>query len=102
MFRSFKTTFGIRSNHHTCNNIAGILNHFDLQDIAASISPRKAMYVNGERDTFYYQDAQEAFDFIEKRYQDDGVRSNVSFQVPVNTIHELSTDLLLQFFRHNL
>ena len=28
---SYKTTFGTHSNHHICNNIAGILNHFDMQ-----------------------------------------------------------------------
>ena len=99
---SYKTTFGTRSNHHICNNIAGILNHFDLQDIAASISPRAAMYVNGENDTFYYQDAEKAFEFIKTRYHELGAQDKVGFASPENTIHELSTELLIDFFNKNL
>jgi len=99
---SYKTTFGTRSNHHICNNIPGILNHFDMQDIAASISPRTAMYLNGENDTFYHQDARKEFDFIQVHYQEQGAEDQVSFQVPESTIHELSIDLLSQFFRQHL
>ncbi len=99
---SYKTTFGTRSNHHICNNIAGILKHFDMQDIAASISPRTAMYVNGVKDTFYYQDAEKAFDFVKTHYDKDGFGDKVAFASPENTIHELSTDLLLSFFNQNL
>lgn len=99
---SYKTTFGTHSNHHICNNIAGILNHFDMQDIAASIAPRSAMYVNGERDTFYYQDAQTAFNHIKTYYDENDANGRVSLVVPENTIHELSSDLIQKFFTENL
>ncbi len=99
---SYKTTFGTRSNHHICNNIAGILQNFDMQDIAASIVPRAAMYVNGKRDTFYYQDAKAAFDYVDKRYLEQGYEGQASFASPENTIHELSTDLLIDFFNNKL
>ena len=95
---SYKTTFGVRANHDICNNIPGILNHFDIPDIAASIAPRPARYVNGEMDTFYYQDAEEAFQIVKKAYSERGVEQNVSLEIPQDTIHELSVDVMIYFF----
>ena len=60
------------------------------------------MYVNGENDTFYYRDAQKAFDHVKVHYDESGMADQVSFAIPENTIHELSTDLLLQFFTEKL
>ncbi|MDA1120464.1 MAG: acetylxylan esterase [Bacteroidetes bacterium] len=99
---SYKTTFGVRANHDICNNIPGILNHFDIPDIAASIAPRPAIYVNGEMDTFYYQDAETAFQVVKKAYNEKGAGQNVSLEIPKNTIHELSVDLMINFFIKNL
>ena len=99
---SFTTTFGIRANHDICNNIPGVLNYFDIPELAAVIAPRKALYVNGDRDTFYYQDAEKAFEHIKKVYTEAGKPKNVSLKIPKGTIHELSVDIMEEFFKESL
>jgi len=99
---SYKTTFGTRGNHHDCNNISNIVNEFDMSDIAAFIFPRSAIYVNGEEDTFYAEDAMEAFKHIENRYSLGNAANKVMFKAPKNTKHEMSVSLALNYFNNEL
>lgn len=99
---SYKTTFGSRGNHHECNNISDIIDEFDMADIGALIFPRSAMYVNGEKDTFYPEDASKAFEIIKNKYVLGGATDQVSFKVPENTKHELSGTLALKYFSDSL
>ncbi|MEQ9426753.1 MAG: acetylxylan esterase [Cyclobacteriaceae bacterium] len=99
---SYKTTFGTRSNHHICNNIPNVLNHFDMAEIAGAIAPRNAMYVNGQQDTFYYQDAEAAFEKVKIYYQNAGAGDKIELASPDDTIHELSEDIMIEFFLETL
>ena len=97
---SYKTTFGTRGNHHECNNISNIINEFDMADIASSIFPRSAMYVNGDEDGFFVEDAVEAFKYVRNRYDSGGAAHKVIFNAPKNTKHEISTSLALEYFKN--
>lgn len=99
---SYKTTFGSRGNHHTCNNISNIINEFDMADIAANIFPRSAIYVNGKNDTFYSEDAHKAFKIIKNRYVQGGFADAVMFKAPEDTKHEISVPLVLEYFKNEL
>jgi len=99
---SYRTTFGTHSSHDLCNNISGILNHFDMSDVATMIFPRHVMFVNGEYDTFSADDARKAFRQIQTRYSQGGYPSRTQFRVPKNTGHEISTDIALKFFMETL
>ena len=96
---SYKTTFGSRGNHHECNNISNIIGEFDMDDIAKMIYPRSAVYVNGQLDGFYAEDAASAFESIEKRYMSGGHPDKVAFHSPAGVGHELSTSLALEYFK---
>lgn len=99
---SYKTTFGLRGNHHECNNIYNIINEFDMADIGALIFPRSAMYVNGEEDTFYSSDAVKAFELIKHRYVLGGAGNQVSLKLPKNTRHEISVPIALKYCNDTL
>lgn len=99
---SYATTFGTRGTHDLCNNIAGILNHLDLKDIAILARPMPALYVNGRNDTFDYADAEKAFEAIAESYEAEGAGEYVNLAIPENTAHELSTSLALDFFNQHL
>ncbi len=99
---SFRTTFGTRANHHTCNNIEGILLVGDLADIAAQVAPRPQMFVNGTRDTFFWQDAEQAFHHIKEKYFEMDAADRVEFLKPSGIAHELSTQLAVDFFLKTL
>ncbi len=99
---SFRTTFGTRANHHTCNNIEGLLLVGDLPDIAAQVAPRPQMFVNGTRDTFFWQDAESAFHHIREIYSGMGAADHVEFLNPSGVAHELSPQLAVDFFLKTL
>jgi len=101
-FGSYRTTFGTRANHCVCNNITGILKIGDLSDICSLIAPRYLTIINGEEDTFYYQDAEREFSAIKKAYKEVNSGENVSFFHPQGVGHEFSVDIATEYFNHVL
>lgn len=99
---SFATTFGTRANHHICNNLAGIFKVGDLHHIAARVAPRPQLFVNGTRDTFFWQDAENAFQHIRNKYAELDVADRVEFMKPSGVAHELSPQLAVEFFMKTL
>jgi len=101
-FGSYRTTFGTRANHCVCNNIAGILKIVDLGDICLLIVPRSLTIINGEEDTFYWQDAEREFSVIKKAYEEVNSGENVSFRHPQGVGHEFSVDIASEYFNNVL
>ena len=96
---SYRTTYGTRGTHDICSNIYGILNHFDMKDIAILAFPTPFLFVNGQEDSFDYRDATDAFQYIKQRYRDGNVADRVSLLTPAGLGHEFSTDIAMAFFR---
>ena len=99
---SYRTTFGTRASHDICNNIPGILQHFDMSDIAMLNFPRPTLFVNGKEDKFDYRDARVAFQHVLAGYSFGGAADSVALKTPDNVSHEFSTDLARDFFSATL
>jgi len=97
-FGSYRTTFGTRANHCLCNNISGILNIADLNDIAGLIAPRDLLIVNGDKDHFFSSDAKKEFGKLKKIYTICNSEKNVDFKEPQGIGHEFSINIAIAFF----
>jgi len=100
-FGSYRTTFGRYTHHCPCNNIPGILLVADMNDMAGLICPRDLMIVNGKDDTFFPEDALEAYPKVENIYRSQGAEGNVSFLEPDGE-HEFSVSVARDFFKERL
>jgi len=95
---SYRTSFGIRGTHCLCGHIPGILKIGDMSDIASLIAPRPALFVNGTKDSFYSEDAKEAFNKIFKVYKDLDAADKSKFIAPKGIGHEFSVDIASKWF----
>ncbi len=60
------------------------------------------MYVNGDRDTFFAEDARAAFAVIQDEYARLGVKEGIYFESPSDTGHEISGDIAVRYFKEIL
>jgi hypothetical protein len=97
-FGSYRTTFGTRANHCSCNNISGILNIADLNDIAGLIAPRDLLIVNGDKDHFFSSDAKKEIGKLKNIYAICNSENNFDFKEPQGVGHEFSTNIAIAFF----
>lgn len=99
---SFRSSFGIRGTHCLCGHIPGILNIGDMSDIASFIAPRPVLFVNGSKDSFFFNDAKMAFNKIKTFYKNMGFENNLKFMIPQGVGHEFSVDIALKWFKEKL
>ena len=95
---SYRTTFGMRGNHHECNNVAGLLKYGDMAEFASLTAPRSLLFVNGSRDIFFPEDARKAFELVRTRYRAVGGEDRVDFRAPTGVAHEFSPEIATRFF----
>ena len=68
--------------HCACNYVPGIVNDFDMGDIAGLIAPRIYVQVNGrEDDIFLLPGAQESFDLAKELYTAAGAADRCAFVI---------------------
>ena len=95
---SFKKTFGTRGSHCLCGHIPNLLELGDMSDIASLITPRPVLFVNGRKDSFFTQDAENAFKKIQSFYKKYGVVNNVRFMRPEGIGHEFTVSIAKKWF----
>lgn len=80
-------------DHCACNYIPGLLNYFDLSDLAGAIAPRSLVVIAGYEDPIFpFEGVQAAFSTIQEIYVAAGAAENCRLEVG-NEGHRFYADL---------
>jgi len=86
-------------DHCACNYIPGLLNYFDISDLAGAIAPRPLVVVAGYEDPIFpFEGVQAAFSAIQEIYEAAGATDNCRLEVGENG-HRFYASLAWPAFR---
>ena len=74
---TFHDSIVMQLRHCVCNFVPGIMNYFDMGDMAAMIAPKKLVVVNGTEDKIFpLHGAKKTFELIQSQYLAAGTPDN--------------------------